>query len=52
MPIVRVWFGTSGLFLSLYGVGCLLFLWVVFRSTAYGAGESGAAGGSAVAAEG
>lgn len=35
MPIVRVWFGTSGVFLTLYGVGCLLFLWVLLRSTAY-----------------
>lgn len=35
MPILQLWFGISGLFLSLYGVGCLLFLWVLFRSTAY-----------------
>ncbi len=35
MPALQVWFGISGLFLSVYGLGCLLFLWVVLRSTGY-----------------
>ena len=37
MPLVRVWFGVDGLFLTLYGLGCLLFLWILLRSTAYAA---------------
>ncbi len=35
MPLLRIWFGVSGVFLTLYGVGCGLFLWVVLKSTAY-----------------
>ena len=35
MPAVRLWFGVSGVFLTIYGIGCVLFLWVVLRSTAY-----------------
>ncbi len=35
MAILRLWFSISGIFLSLYGLGCVLFLWVVLRSTAY-----------------
>ena len=35
MTTVQLWFGTSGVFLSLYGLGCALFLWIVLRSTAY-----------------
>ena len=35
MGILRLWFSISGVFLTVYGLGCVLFLWVVFRSTAY-----------------
>ena len=35
MPLLRVWFGVSGVFLTLYAAGCGLFLWVVLKSTAY-----------------
>ncbi len=35
LPILRIWFSISGVFLTLYGAGCGLFLWVVMRSTAY-----------------
>ena len=35
MKMLRVWFSISGVFLTLYGVGCALFLWVLLRSTAY-----------------
>ena len=34
MPTLRLWVGLTGVFLSVYAVGCLLFAWVVFRSTA------------------
>lgn len=34
-PVLHLWFGVDGLFLSLYGVGCILFLVVLLRSTAY-----------------
>ena len=40
MAFVRLWFGISGIFLTVYGLGCVLFLWVVFRSTAYRAESS------------
>jgi uncharacterized membrane protein YedE/YeeE len=33
--ILHLWFGVDGLFLSLYGVGCVLFLVVLLRSTSY-----------------
>ncbi len=36
MLLLRIWFGVTGVFLTLYGVGCGLFLWVVLKSTAYG----------------
>lgn len=39
MPLLRIWFGISGIFLTLYGVGCGLFLWVVLRSTEYRADD-------------
>lgn len=33
--LLHLWFGVDGFFLSLYGIGCILFLVVVLRSTAY-----------------
>lgn len=35
MDTVRLWFGVTGFFLTVYAVGCALFAWVVLRSTAY-----------------
>jgi len=33
--VLNLWLSVDGLFLSLYGIGCLLFLAVVLRSTRY-----------------
>ncbi len=35
MPVLRIWFGVTGVFLTLYAVGCVLFLLAVLRSTTY-----------------
>ncbi len=43
MPTLRIWFGITGAFLTLYGVGCVLFLRVVLSSTAYRAEDADAA---------
>ena len=32
---LNLWLGLDGVFLSLYGVGCVLFLIVLLRSTRY-----------------
>jgi cbb3-type cytochrome oxidase subunit 1 len=34
-PMLNLWLSIDGVFLSLYGVGCLLFLVAVLRSTRY-----------------
>jgi cbb3-type cytochrome oxidase subunit 1 len=34
-PILSLWLSIDGVFLSLYGIGCLLFLAAVLRSTRY-----------------
>ena len=33
----NLWFGIDGLFLTMYGVGCLIFLYIVMTKTAYAA---------------
>lgn len=38
--VLNLWLSIDGLFLSLYGLGCVLFLLVVLRSTRY-AGRAG-----------
>jgi hypothetical protein len=35
--VLNLWLSIDGVFLSVYGFGCLLFLVVVLRSTRYGA---------------
>ncbi len=34
-PVLNLWLSIDGMFLSLYGVGCLLFLVTLLRSTRY-----------------
>jgi len=33
--VLNLWLSIDGVFLSIYGVGCVLFLAVVLRSTCY-----------------
>lgn len=42
-PVLHLWFAVDGLFLSLFGVGCVLFLVVLLRSTSYRRGAAAAA---------
>ncbi|MPZ21514.1 MAG: hypothetical protein GEV06_27030 [Luteitalea sp.] len=39
-PTLNLWLSVDGAFLSLYGVGCVLFLMVLLRSTQYSAQSS------------
>lgn len=32
----NLWFAIDGLFLTIYGAGCVIFAWVVIRKTRYG----------------
>jgi uncharacterized protein involved in response to NO len=36
----NLWFAIDGLFLTVYGVGCLIFFYILVKKTAYGSGES------------
>jgi len=36
----NLWFAIDGLFLTIYGVGCLIFLYVLAKTTAYGSSEA------------
>lgn len=36
----NLWFAVDGLFLTIYGVGCLIFLYVLATTTAYGHGRN------------
>lgn len=47
--VLNLWLSIDGLFLSLYGIGCLLFLIVVLRSTRYAPASARAAGAHAPA---
>lgn len=40
METLRTWMTIDGLFLSLFGLGCVLFAWVVFFSTKAGVKEA------------
>jgi hypothetical protein len=39
----NLWFGIDGIFLSIYGAGCGVFLYVLMKHTAYGSVRSSAA---------
>ena len=32
-----LWFGIDGAFLTLYGIGCVIFLYILMKKTSYGA---------------
>lgn len=33
----NLWFGIDGIFLTVYGAGCMIFLYILAKTTAYGA---------------
>ncbi len=43
-PVLNLWLSVDGVFLSLYGVGCCLFLAVILRSTRYAPPEGAVRG--------
>ena len=37
----NLWFGLDGLFLTIYGIGCVILLYILVKRTSYGGGSDG-----------
>jgi hypothetical protein len=45
--IRNLWFGVDGIFLTVYGAGCLILLYILMNATAYGGGGQRTGAGAA-----